>query len=168
MGWKNVKEHYRIGHIVQVVKDRGICIGSGYIHDIIVIGFDGVIKKSDPGRANAEISRYQTEMNADPEKLKELVLSEDHFEKSITVYTYDGGYILEKKCEKLGWPNVTHDGQVMYDNTFSVDKTKVVKWAKREAEARIRRLTDRLCDLVDDLAKIKTYLEESKHDLKKL
>ena len=30
MGWKNIKEHYRIGHTVHVT-DKGICIGSPYI-----------------------------------------------------------------------------------------------------------------------------------------
>jgi len=37
MGWKNIKEHYRINHYVQVT-EQGICIGSPYIHNIIVIG----------------------------------------------------------------------------------------------------------------------------------
>ena len=44
MGWKNIKEHYRIGHAVQVT-DAGICIGSPYIHNIIIIGVDGTLKK---------------------------------------------------------------------------------------------------------------------------
>lgn len=36
MGWKNVKEHYRIGHIVHV-KDGKICIGFPHITDIMEI-----------------------------------------------------------------------------------------------------------------------------------
>lgn len=30
MGWKNVKEHYQIGHIV-CVTSKGLCIGSPYV-----------------------------------------------------------------------------------------------------------------------------------------
>jgi len=40
MGWKNVKEHYRIGHSVQVT-EQGVCIGSPYVHNLIVVGLDG-------------------------------------------------------------------------------------------------------------------------------
>ena len=48
MGWKNVKEHYRIEHQVQVRAGR-ICIGSPYISEIIVIGADGMLDlEADP------------------------------------------------------------------------------------------------------------------------
>ena len=117
MGWKNVKESYGIVHTVQVT-DKGICIGSPYIHDLIVIGLDGAVKKRDYGYGNQDLKRYMQEFDADPDKLKRLVLSDDHFAASVTVFTYDGGDIVEKLCEAPGWPNVTHDGEMMYDNTF--------------------------------------------------
>lgn len=144
MGWKSVKEHYRIGHSVQVT-EQGLCIGSPYIHDIIVIGLDGKIKKPDFGGGNEDLKRYMREFEADPERLKSLVEAEDKFEKSIRVYTYDySGNIIEKQCEEPGWPNVTHDGQMMYDNTFSTDRKNVVKWAKSEIKAGIRLVKDRI------------------------
>lgn len=82
MGWKNVKERYRIDHHVQVTQ-RGICIGSAYIHDLIVIGLNGVIIK--PYRAceglgwgvNPDLKRYETEMLADLEALRKAVLEPD-------------------------------------------------------------------------------------------
>ncbi len=46
MGWKNVKDLYGIKHTVQMT-EKGICIGSAYVHDLIVIGLDGVLKKRD-------------------------------------------------------------------------------------------------------------------------
>jgi len=139
MGWKNVRDHYQIEHTVQVT-DAGICIGSPYIHNIIVIDMDGVVKKRyDAGRSNEDLRRIQDAFDADPEKLKELVLSPDTFNQAITVYTYnDDGEILGKKCEELDWPNVTHDGLMMYENTFSEDKDKVVAWAKRNAELYVK------------------------------
>src|SRR5688572_11028530 len=128
MGWKNVKEYYRIGHTV-CVTEKGICIGSPYIHDIIVIALDGkrIIKPyADGRRTNEDLARYQAEMDHDMGKLWELVNNPDTFEKSLPVFTYRGGEIIEKKCEAYGWPNQIHDGQMQYDNTHSRDKLKVV------------------------------------------
>ena len=56
--------------------------------------------------------------------------------KSLPVYTYEGGEIIEHKCEAYGWPNLTDDGQVMYNNKFSSDRNEVVRWAKENAEGR--------------------------------
>jgi hypothetical protein len=36
MGWKTLKEHFDIEHFVQVTK-KGICIGSGFVHDLVTI-----------------------------------------------------------------------------------------------------------------------------------
>ena len=168
MGWKNVKEAYQIGHIVQVVAGKGICIGSPYIHDIIVIGMDGLIKKRDDGRANADLQRYMREFDADPEKLKRLVLSEDHFDRSVVMFTYDGGDILEKKCETPGWPNMTHDGQLMYDNTFSTDRGEIVKIAIKNAEAGVRIVTETVEQAKRDLAEREQLLAEYRAYLVKL
>ncbi len=142
MSWKNVKEHYRIVHSVCITQE-GICIGSPYIHNLIVIGLDGEIKKGDDGRANEDLRRYMDEFKADPELLRMLVKAPDVFTKHLPVYTYDGGEILEKFCEEYGWPNVTHDGFMMYDNMFSGDKAKVVKWAKQTAESEIKYFEER-------------------------
>ena len=137
MSWKNVKDHYQVEHSVKITSE-GICIGSPYIHNIIVIGLDGIVKKPyENGRTNEDLRRIQDAFDADPEKLKELVLSPDTFKKSLTVYTYNGSEIIEKKCEELGWPNITHDGCMMYENTFSADKLKVVALAKKNIQLRV-------------------------------
>lgn len=156
MGWKAVKDHYRIGHIVHVTEE-GICIGSPYINNLIVIGLDGVLKKTDDGRNNDDLRRYMQEMKADPEKLKELVLAEDKFNASIPVYTFEGATILEKQCETLGWPNVTHDGCLMYENTFSTNKKRVVLWAKENAQYSVSSAADSLERARVELAKRESY-----------
>lgn len=168
MGWKTLKQHYRIGHAVQVVPDKGICIGSPYIHDLIVIGVDGQIIKADYGRVNEDLRRYMAEFKSDPDRLREVIQATDTFEKAITVYTWDGANILEKKCEKLGWPNVTHDGAMMYANTFSDDKNTVVKWAKENARGGIKWKMERVEDIKKQLSEMESLLAESRDHLKKL
>ena len=169
MGWKNVKEHYRIGHIVAVYQSKGICIGSPYCHDLIVIKDDGSVEYGRLGESrNDDLNRYYSEMTADKTKLVQLMQSPDKFERSLRVYTYEGGEILEKKCEKLGWPNVTHDGEIMYDNSFSSSKSKVVTWAKNNAVAGVEIYTERIQQTRDELIKLESKLEETRQQLSKL
>jgi hypothetical protein len=165
MGWKTLKEHYRIKHYV-CVTTQGICIGSGYVHDLIVVSMEGTLKKVRQDSVNEDINRYQAEMVADPAKLKEVVLAKDTFARALTVYTYDGGKIIENKCEELGWPNVTHDGCMMYANTFSEDKLKVVRLAKRDAAAGIELLTDTIQRQKEELAERERRLVEYTAQLK--
>lgn len=160
MGWKNVKEHYRIEHLVQV-RDGVIWIGSSYIPDNITIGQDGLFRKRyQPGFCcNEDLERYQREMDADLDWLAQLVQTPDTFEKSVTVWTYNDGDIIEKKCEEPGWPNVTHDGQMMYENTFSTDRNSVVQWAISNAQAWVKLA-------VQCVSRVESELVEAKNDLR--
>jgi len=169
MGWKKVKEYYNIKHSV-CITNKGLCIGSAYIHDIIVIRLDGTfVKKYDiKSHANDELRRYQIEMDADTAKLKELIADADTFEKSLPVYTYDGADIIEKQCEEYGWPNVTHDGELMYDNTFFIEKTEAIEKAKESARYRIECYSDRLESLRIDIEKASRLLEIESNNLLKL
>lgn len=167
MGWKNVKKHYRIEHTVQVT-EAGICIGSPYIHNIIVISRDGTITREYRGASNDDLMRYQKEFNDDPETLKRLIQEPDTFEASVQVFTYVGGEIIEKQCEKLGWPNVTHDGQMMHDNTFSPIKAQVVGWAKENAAIRYECAIRRETEAQQKLAECRGGVAIAKHDIQKL
>lgn len=144
MGWKTVKERYKIGHTVHVVGDC-IWIGSAYISKIIAIGPDGNVRSRGEqcgGISNGELLRYLTDFDRDTEALRLAVQAEDQFSASITVYTYSGSKIIEKLCEVPGWPNVTHDGQIMYDNTHFTDRDKAVECAKSNASAAVSLLID--------------------------
>lgn len=168
MGWKNVKEHYHIGHFVQVT-DKGICIGSGYVHDLIVISRDGeIVKQSEICRGSEDLERYVKELKSDPEKLKRLIAEPDTFTASITVYTYEGGEILEKQCEVLGWPNVTHDGQMMYENTYWTDRAKAVSRAMANALSWVDAMKERVVRKREELAEAETDCDEWCKNVRKL
>lgn len=137
MGWKRVKEHYRIEHIVHV-SSKGLHIGSLLAPMLIEVGFDGQIVERCTMLSSENLMRYQTEIEADPATFRRLMQEEDVFSASIPVYTFRDAEIIEKRCEEVGWPNVTHDGDLMYDNQYSVDKVTVVAWAKRDAAIGIK------------------------------
>ena len=158
MGWKNVKEHYGIKHQVHVVKE-GIAIGSPYISELIVIGLDGTIKKADVSH-NKDLERYCREMKSDPGTLLKLIESTDAFSKSIPVYTYDDGKVLELFCEEIGWPNVTHDGQMMYDNTFFPSREEAALRGMKDAAAWIESYQRGITEAKDSIAKAEEGIKQ--------
>lgn len=169
MGWKAVRDHYRIEHIVHVT-DAGICIGSPYIPDIIVISVDRgeIVKRYERfGRPspNDQLVRYQAEMDADPFKLAALVAAEDTFELAIPVFTYEGSKILEKQCEEVGWPNVTHDGLIQYENHFSPDAGLVRIWAIDNTRAGIEWMSVAVAEAEQTLSDLKARLAQREADL---
>lgn len=163
MGWKNVKNHYRIEHFVHL-RNGNLCIGSPYIPDIIVVQPDGTLLKVERS-ASADLQRYQNDIKADPATFQQLMQEPDQFDASITVYTYADGQILTQQCEEPGWPNVTHDGQLMYENTHFTDRAMCIEKAIRDYDAGIsltrRDITDseaRLQSLRGDLATFEDYV----------
>lgn len=168
MSWKNVKDHYRIGHIVQV-REGKICIGSPYVSDLIRVSFEGEVSWGNLGPShNDDLARYYAEMTADLPKFRALIEAPDKFAASLPVFTYEGGNILEKQCEQYDWPNVTHDGFLMYENSFSADRSKVIEWAKRNAAAGVELAERRIEEIRKNLAEVEAWRAESAADLAKL
>jgi hypothetical protein len=175
MGWKNIKDHYRIDYIVHVT-DKGICIGMGYLEDIITIHENGEMSLRHHYMHDEEFARYERELRADPETLRRLIETPDQFEKTITVYTFNGDQILEKQAEECGFPYVTHDGLLMSDNEYSTDKQTVITWAKSYAassvhgrkgavehlEKELQAARDGLIDAQKELASLNTQYPSSR------
>ena len=153
MAHKAIKTKYDIKHIV-TQKEDNIFIGSPYISDIIVINSEGKIIKRHTGNSNDELTRYQHEMDIDEQsgELKRLFHLTDTFECDLPVFTYRHGRIIRQYCEQYGYPNVTHCGQLMYENTHYKTYDEAYKellkdtllkydfrnWAERMSEYRER------------------------------
>ncbi|MHB0928659.1 MAG: hypothetical protein ACYC3W_07030 [Candidatus Nanopelagicales bacterium] len=143
MGWKNIKEAYDVVHQICVTRE-GICIGSGNIPNLIVISREGCVKKRYEDHSNSDLTRYQRLMDESPSQLKQLTLSPDIFNHHIRVYTYEKGELLELWCEKPGYPNVTHDGRMMYDNTFFLRKAEAIQYGIVSEKIAIRHRQEKL------------------------
>ena len=169
MGWKNVKEHYNIDDLIVQVTIRGICIGTSYIYDQIVIEI------SDDGtpiityeKAPPALMPLLRRLSFDLEKLKYLINKPDTFEKSIPVYTYDDITIIEEKCECLGFPNVTHGGRLMHDNTYSSDRQKVLDWVRENVKCAIITYAHNVKEFEEQLDNAKFMLTRWKQYAKSL
>lgn len=146
MGWKKLKEFYEIEHIVQVCEE-GICIGSSYSYNIAVINPKTGKLKENAVHEGFIRRNYPKLYQASEIDILHLLNTEDTFEDSIKVYTYENDKILEKYCEKVGWPNITHDGLLMYNNTFSTDKNTIITKALKNTAARLEAIEMRLEEL---------------------
>jgi hypothetical protein len=168
MGFKTVKQRYRIGHSV-CVTEKGICIGSPYIHDLIVIGLDGALKKRHEREgSNDDLDRYMREFDADPAALRAAVEATDTFTKSLPVYTWEGAEIIESKCEKYGWPNATHEGRMMHDNVFFKTRAEAIKAAKEDAACGVKWRRGAVEEAEQKLDEQKAELARCEADLAKL
>ena len=140
MGIKKLTEHYGIKHLVQVRnsrydgRDKVVYIGSALCSDLIIIGFDGKIKKISSivhRGETSEIGKLITKLENDsPEFIAGLLSEPDEFKDLKTVYVVERGRIYKKQCEKFGWPNCTTDGELMYENTSFEDRKDALAYAK--------------------------------------
>lgn len=168
MGWKTFKQKYNIDHIVQIT-GKGICIGSGYCHDLATVDLITGSAKENPTFRGFLERYYPKIMTASQKEILETIHAEDSFENDIKVYTFEGSEIIEKKCEKFGYPNITHDGFLMYENTYfktrieAIEKAldynnsslKYYEQALKEAEASLSGLKSQISKCVLDDAKLK-------------
>lgn len=158
MGWKRVKDHYQISYLVHSNEKGEVIIGSLHVPKQIVINQKGRVAVLYEPPRNSALAILIDSLKAEPEVLAELVSSGDTFAVSLPVFTYQGGALVELKCEALGYPNVTHDGQIQYENTHSADSDQVVRWAKECA------LLRRKC-LREYRSRLETQLKDADADI---
>lgn len=160
MGWKALKDKFAIGHLV-CVTERGICIGSSYVHDLATINPEtGVVEENSTFSGFLD-NNYPALRSASAQEILQLVNAPDSFKANIPVYTYEDSQILEKYCEMPGWPNVTHDGCLMYENTFFANKEEAIAKAQASAVSRLKFARQQVNELQTELAKRQAYLSES-------
>jgi hypothetical protein len=167
MGWKNIKERFGIEHHVQVTA-TGVCIGSGYISELVTIDSATGAVKANEAYGSFLKEHYPALLEAAPDELVRLIAEPDTFSAAIVVYTYDGAEIVEKTCDKPGWPNVTHDGCMMYENSFSTDKSVVVGWAKNSAAIAVEGMRRRIAEVELELIRLNERLAGYEADQAKL
>jgi hypothetical protein len=134
MGWKTLKKKFGIDHLIQV-EDGHILIGSPYVRDIVTVNMETGNVSESSTFSGFLTKTYPELKEATPKEVLAAIKEEDTFEKSLKVYTYDKTGVVEKLCEEMSYPNVTHDGQMIYENTFFADRKDAVKAAQRNIKA---------------------------------
>lgn len=159
MGIKALKEQFNIGHIVQI-EDGKICIGSPYIPKLIWIEKDYSVKHNDTFSGNKDLVRYFEELTKASKsgELKRLIESQDEYSELQTIWTADDGRVIKKQCEVFEWPNVTTDGQLIYENTFFETRKEALRDCRTESFSRLKGILMYRCrDLIHSIIKTSKY-----------
>jgi hypothetical protein len=132
MGFKLIKDHYNIPHIVHLRKGN-LCIGSAYITEIIVVRPDGSFVKGETETfRNEDLDRVRNAIAANRKLFVCAFAMPDDFEMVQPVFTVEDGRIRRYLCEQYGWPNTTTCGKLMYHNTFFETRKEAKRYALRD------------------------------------
>ncbi len=168
MGWKAIRDHYRIKHIVHMDGDD-LLIGGAYVSEIIRVTPDGAVHEKGTMRPlDGDLARYVREIRDDAARYRELLASKDVFAASVPVYGWSGARIVEDFCEEYGWPNVTHSGALMWHGRFFVERDDAVRRAVAGAIGRISSLGESVAELEGRLTERKAMLAGVQADLNEL
>tara|TARA_Y100000034_G_C6910321_1_gene424386 strand:+ start:10256 stop:10789 length:534 start_codon:yes stop_codon:yes gene_type:complete len=167
MNIKSFKNKFNIKHIVSI-KDGKLLIGSPYIPDIVKIDLPTGIIEKEGSSVSFIRDNYPELLNSSPESILKLIEEKESPEDLVDVYTFSDSNIIKKKAEEFGYPNVTTDGELMYDNTFFRSYGEALNQAIKEAEAGIKFLSRSVEDQERDLDKKKDELNKLKECLKLL
>lgn len=163
MGWKTFKEKFKIGHNVKI-NDQGLCIGSGYVSDLVVVNLKtGVVTENSTFRGFLK-EEYPQLLNATAEEILEVLSQKDQFSNSFPVYTWDGAIIIEEKAEAYGWPNVTHSGKIMHDNTYFKTREEAVAKAKSDNDYAVKEWTKIVAEAERNVEEKRKELDQVKKD----
>jgi hypothetical protein len=168
MGWKTFKKVFKVGHLV-TLHDGFIHIGSGYVNDLVRINMSTGAIIQNSTFDNFLRDNYPNILEATPQDILATINVEDEFSNSIPVYTYNSDcVIVEKLCEETGWPNVTHDGQIMYENTFFSTKEVAAKQCEKETLSMISFLSVSIEDLEEKKRNLQFRFEKFNQSLSDL
>ena len=116
-----------------------ICIGSPYISELIKINKKTLkLSCAEIYSENGEPNFIIPELNEIYYKLKKLVdlgqiqeylNGDDEIENKLPVYKEEDGEIIKTYTDAYGYPNLTIDGYLMYDNLYFKDKKLCKEYA---------------------------------------
>lgn len=145
MGFQAVKRYYDIKYIVAVYDKREfggpcICIGSPYIHDIIVIRISDAKVVKGYERGNDDLGRYYAAIKEDEKNgiLRGLIDTPDVFTQNLPVFTIKDWAVVADYCEEYGWPNTTNSGYIMYENTYFKTRKEAYAYLLKDTTAGVR------------------------------
>lgn len=118
MGWKNFKEHYKVDFME--VSDGEIHVGVSYVPSMFSVDMKtGAVQQRSSLLSDSALRPLYERLKNEQAHLVSVLTRPDSFGDTYPVYTYTkNGEVVERRCEAYGWPNVTTDGELMYENMF--------------------------------------------------
>lgn len=93
-------------------------------------------------------------------EIKTIVENNDSTANMFPVYSHREGEIIKQFADVFGWPNSTHDGTLMYDNTFFKTETEAIEYGIKDLRHTMQMYSERISDLEKDIQDKKLKLEK--------
>jgi len=155
-----------------------ICIGSPLCPDLINVNKESLRikytldtwnagKQSVEGRANGELLFIwnRVEELIENKEILEIINGDDEIENPLPVFSYEEGEIKESFTDKYGYPNITHSGYIMYNNTHFKTRMEAIEYGISDEEAYVRLRERDLIDYRKKITKLESGMAESKSNL---
>jgi hypothetical protein len=164
------------GYIIHQDGEK-ICIGGIYCGDLISVNMKtfemkaaGHIEGGRAGLRNGELVMIWDKLAEliQSGEIKGVVEGEDEMENPLTVYAVQNGELKECVTDEYGWPNVTDDGFLMYEDQYFRTKEAAVQRGIGDMECQIidsRKLMD---EYADRIKKHKVLIKESEKRMREL
>jgi hypothetical protein len=101
-------------------------------------------------------------------EIKNIISLNDSTVNMFPVYSHENGEIIEKFTDIFGWPNSTHDGELMYENIHFKTKEEAIKKGIEELKIEIKYISENICEQEKELEEKKEKLNNVILQLKKL
>ncbi len=98
----------------------------------------------------------------DSGEINEIINGNDEVENKLTVWTVKDGELIETYTNEYGYPNTTHDGKLMHDNTYFKTKEEAIDKAIKEYEYSVKAATERVGECEAELQKANKRMEMQK------
>jgi hypothetical protein len=154
-----------------------ICIGGAYCNDLISVNMETLEIKTashiDGGRAGLRhdelvmIWDKLIELIKNGE-IKDIIEGKDEIANPLAVYTVQDGELKECITDEYGWPNVTDDGFLMYENQYFRTKEAAIQRGIEDLECQIISSKELIDEYVDKLKKRKDLIKESEKRMREL
>jgi hypothetical protein len=164
------------GYTIQQDGEK-ICIGGAYCNDLISVNMETLKMKTavhiHGGRAGLRSDELVmiwdklTELIKNGE-IKDIIEGKDEIENPLTVYTVQNGELKECITDEYGWPNVTDDGFLMYENQYFRTKEAAIQRGIADLECQIISSKILIDEYVESLKKHKDLIKESENRMREL
>jgi hypothetical protein len=98
-------------------------------------------------------------------EMKSIVENNDSTAGMFPVYCCEDGEVQKKFADVFGWPNSTHDGTLMYNNTFFKTEKEAIEYGINDLSIVVKMYCERVSELEMDIEHKREQISEYSKDI---
>jgi hypothetical protein len=141
---------------------NNICIGSRFIPELITININTLKIESTYSFKDERLEIIWNKLNdiINSGDILNIINGNDSIENMFPVYSVKNGKLIEQYTDIFGWPNSTHDGELMYENSHFLAKEEALDCGIKEIKRRICYIKERIEISEEELKERKDFLSK--------